>query len=567
MNRADRKGNHTMHSPSDPFSSTNGWWLPAADSKPDDGRYALEAALLRVKKPLYLVEKDGQLAVSHSGQAVIPSALDSAQPPPASHPLRAYAAPLPPEQLGSRLFRERHGLRYAYVMGAMANGITSVEMVTAAGNAGMIGFFGAAGLSLPAVEDAIDRIQSALGDRPYGFNLIHSPHEPDHEAAVVDLYLRRGVRCISASAYLRLTLPLVRYRVTGIHRDAAGRIICPNRVIAKVSRVEVARHFFAPPPEKLLLRLKETGAITDDEARLARHISMASDLTAEADSGGHTDNRQALTLLPIMINLRNEMMAQHAFQDPICVGLGGGIATPESAAAAFSMGAAYILTGTVNQACRESGSSDMVRQMLAEARQADVTMAPAADMFEMGVRVQVLKRGTMFALRARKLYDYFNRYTAWEEIPAADREMIERDYFQCDFETEWQQTCRFFAERDPRQIERAEKDPHHQLALVFRAYLGKSSKWANAGDAARQMDFQIWCGPAIGAFNQWVKGSFLEKPENRECVTVALNLLTGAAVALRANWIRLQNVTLPSGVDRYSPQPRAKLSAILEDDE
>jgi hypothetical protein len=81
------------------------------------------------------------------------------------------------------------------------------------------------------------------------------------------------------------------------------------------------------------------------------------------------------------------------------------------------------------------------------------------------------------------------------------------------------------------------------------------------------MDFQIWCGPAIGAFNQWVKGSFLEKPENRECVTVALNLLTGAAVALRANWIRLQNVTLPPGVDRYAPQPRAKLSAILEDDE
>jgi PfaD family protein len=205
--------------------------------------------------------------------------------------------------------------------------------------------------------------------------------------------------------------------------------------------------------------------------------------------------------------------------------------------------------------------------MLAEARQADVTMAPAADMFEMGVRVQVLKRGTMFALRARKLYDYFSRYAAWEDIPTADREMIERDYFKCDFETEWQQTCQFFSERDPRQIERAEKDSHHRLALVFRAYLGKSSKWANVGDAARQMDFQIWCGPAIGAFNQWVEGSFLENPENRECVAVALNLLTGAAVALRANWIRLQDVTLPAGVDCYSPQPRAKLSAILEDDE
>jgi PfaD family protein len=170
----------------------------------------------------------------------------------------------------------------------------------------------------------------------------------------------------------------------------------------------------------------------------------------------------------------------------------------------------------------------------------------------------------MFALRAQKLYDYYRRYDSWEQIPAADREMLERDYFQCSFETEWQQTRRFFTERDPKQIERAEKDAHHLLSLVFRAYLGKSSKWANAGEASRQMDFQIWCGPAIGAFNQWTQGSILEKPENRECVTVGLNLLLGAAVALRASWMRMQGVALPSGVDKYAPQPQAKLRAILE---
>jgi PfaD family protein len=338
-------------------------------------------------------------------------------------------------------------------------------------------------------------------------------------------------------------------------------------VIAKVSRVEVARQFFSPPPEKLLKRLVDQGDISVDEARLASNIPMASDLTAEADSGGHTDNRQALTLLPIMLNLRDEMMAKYRYDDPIGVGLGGGIATPESAAAAFGMGAAYILTGSVNQACRESGSSDMVRQMLAEAQQADVTMAPSADMFEMGVRVQVLKRGTMFALRAQKLYDYYRRFDAWEQIPAADRQVLERDFFKCDFETEWQQTRAFFTVRDPKQIERAEKDAHHKLALVFRAYLGKSSRWANAGDPTRQMDFQIWCGPAIGAFNQWVKGTFLEKPDKRECVTVALNLLMGAAIATRANWIRQQDVMLPAKVQNFTPQPRAKLIAFMDGDE
>ncbi len=554
-----------MSSPTNPFPSNIGSWLSPGESGPDENRYALEAALLQIQKALFIVAKDGRTAVSHSGQALLQGASPT-EPPQGSYPLQAYVPPLPPAELGSRLFRERYGLRYAYVMGAMANGITSVEMVTAAGKAGMIAFFGAAGMGLNAIEHAIDRIQSALGDRPYGFNLIHSPHEPDHEAAVVDLYLRRGIRCVSAAAYLRLTLPLVRYRINGIHRDADGRIVCPNRVIAKVSRVEVARQFFSPPPEKLLMRLQAQGDISEEEAQLARRIPMASDLTAEADSGGHTDNRQALTLLPIMLDLRDEMMAAHHYDEPIGVGLGGGIATPEAAAAAFGMGAAYILTGTVNQACRESGSSDRVRQMLAEAQQADVTMAPSADMFEMGVRVQVLKRGTMFALRAQKLYDYYRQYTSWEAIPAADRQTLERDFFQCAFETEWLQTRQFFEERDPRQIERAEQDPHHKLALVFRAYLGKSSKWANAGDPSRQMDYQVWCGPGIGAFNQWTRGSVLEKPENRDCVTVALNLLVGAAVSIRSKWLRFQGVVLPPELDKFAPQPRAKLEAMLADD-
>ena len=62
------------------------------------------------------------------------------------------------------------------------------------------------------------------------------------------------------------------------------------------------------------------------------------------------------------------------------------------------MGAAYILTGSVNQSSVEAGTSETVRHMLADAGQADVTMAPAADMFDIGVKIQVLKRGTMVPL-------------------------------------------------------------------------------------------------------------------------------------------------------------------------
>jgi trans-AT polyketide synthase/acyltransferase/oxidoreductase domain-containing protein len=265
--------------------------------------------------------------------------------------------------------------------------------------------------------------------------------------------------------------------------------------------------------------------------------------------------------LPTIIALRDELAEKYKYKRPLCVGLGGGIATPASAAAAFSMGAAYILTGSINQACVEAGTSEAVRQMLAEARQADVTMAPAADMFEMGVKVQVLKRGTMFPFRAAKLYDFYCRYDRLANIPEIQRKMLEKDFFQCSLKDEWENTKNFFVKNDPNQIIRAEKDPKHKMALVFRSYLGRSSNWAITGDLSRKIDYQIWCGPAIGAFNEWVKGSFLEKYENRETVTVAMNLLFGAAVATRSNWLRSQKIALPNNVGQISPM---KLSEILE---
>ena len=145
-----------------------------------------------------------------------------------------------PEALGDGSFRRDHGVRLAYLAGSMANGIGSVEIVEAMARAGMLGFFGAAGLSIGRIASAIDRLQASCGDLPHGFNLIHSPAEPRHETEVVELYLARGVRLVEASAYLDLTLPVVRFRTAGIHVGADGRVVAPNRIIAKVSRVEVA---------------------------------------------------------------------------------------------------------------------------------------------------------------------------------------------------------------------------------------------------------------------------------------------------------------------------------------
>lgn len=512
---------------------------------------AIAAIVAQPRETAYVVRDpaSGAIGVGLGGRL-------QAAPQQGAWPLIGSLPPLYPEWLGDRGFAQVHGTRFAYVGGAMANGIASTQMVIALARAGCLGFFGAAGLSIGRVAAAIDELQRALdGDRlPWGSNLIHSPSEPAHEEAVVDLYLSRGVRLVEASAYLRLTQAVVRYACSGLSRAADGSVLRHNRVIAKISRSEVARQFLQPAPQALLDKLLARGLLSAQEVELAAHIPLVEDLTCESDSGGHTDNRPLSALLPEIARLRTQIASERAYPCAIRIGAAGGLGTPAALAAAFALGADYVLTGSVNQACVEAGLGAAARALLAQADMADVAMAPAADMFEMGVNVQVLRRGTLFAARARKLYELYRSYPALDAIPAEDREKVESGMLRASFEQAWQSTRSFWLGRDPAQVERADRDPKHQMALVFRSYLGLASRWAIDGIDGRQSDYQIWCGPAMGAFNGWVKGSFLDELAARSVLQVALNLLEGAAVLTRAQQLRSYGLAVPASAFDYRPR-------------
>jgi trans-AT polyketide synthase/acyltransferase/oxidoreductase domain-containing protein len=529
------------------YASPRGWQGPAeALAFTGDG---IRACLMNLAEPCHLVRLNGRLAATNHGTAV--------DAPRDGIELLAAAPPISAERLGSAAFRAAHRVRYAYAAGAMANGIASEAMVIALGRQRLLSSFGAAGLVPTRVEAAIRQIQAALPQGPYAFNLIHSPSEESIERRGVELYLRYGVRTIEASAFLNLTPTVVRYRVAGLSTDPAGRIVIGHRVIAKVSRREVAEPFLRPAPPAILAQLVSAGEITPRQAELAARVPMCDDLTVEADSGGHTDNRPLVSLLPSLLLLRDQIQAELRYAQPVRIGAAGGIGTPDSAFGAFAMGADYVVTGSINQSCHESGASPHSRELLAQADVADVMMAPAADMFEMGVKVQVLKKGTLFAVRAQKLYDLYRAYDGIEALPAAERASIERQIFRRNLDEVWEGTRSYFAERDPEQVQRAEANPRRKMALVFRWYLGLSSRWSNAGEAGRELDYQIWCGPSMGAFNAWVRGTYLEPAAARSVTDVAEQLMFGAAYQARIMQLRLQGVPVPAQYARYMPQPFA----------
>ncbi|WP_216906949.1 PfaD family polyunsaturated fatty acid/polyketide biosynthesis protein [Nocardia noduli] len=501
------------------------------------------ALLLDLRRPCWII-RHGDRVVATADETVAAGAR-----------ILAAVGPLPPEQLGDSGFRAAHGVRTAYAAGAMANGIASPALVSAMSRAGYLASYGAAGVSPGIVDAALSRLAAELTDRPFACNLIHSPSEPALERAIVDSCLRHAVRCVEASAFMSLTREVVRYRAAGLTTDRDGRVVARNRLIAKVSRVEVADLFLRPAPAHLLRELVERGDLDPEQARLAERVPMADDITAEADSGGHTDRRPLTVLLPELIAARDRLARDLPSAAAVRIGAAGGIGTPAAAAAAFALGAAYVVTGSINQAAVEADQSETTKKLLATADFADCTMAPSSDMFELGVQVQVLRRGTMFAARAHRLYETYREYAGVDALPDALRTELETTILRRPLEAVWQDCVTFFTDRDPAQLVGAAEDPKRRMALIFRWYLGLSSGWSIRGEAERAADYQIWCGPAMGAFNSWTAGTYLASPNNRTVADIADQMITGAAYLTRIAQLRTAGVRLPADIARFAPRP------------
>ena len=61
----------------------------------------------------------------------------------------------------------------------------------------------------------------------------------------------------------------------------------------------------------------------------------------------------------------------------------------------------------------------------------------------------------------------------------------------------------------------------------------------------------------MGAFNDWVRGSYLENPENRKAVDVAEQIMRGAAYLYRLQALKLFGVDVDPLLRKVEVQPLA----------
>ena len=92
---------------------------------------------------------------------------------------------------------------------------------------------------------------------------------------------------------------------------------------------------------------------------------------------------------------------------------------------------------------------------------------------------------------------------------------------------------------------------------------GQTSHWATSGEAMRRIDFQVQCGPSMGAFNEWAKGTILEKAPERTVSLVSMNLLHGASYLSRMRNLAFQGVDISSELSVAKPMSAEELKALI----
>jgi hypothetical protein len=63
----------------------------------------------------------------------------------------------------------------------------------------------------------------------------------------------------------------------------------------------------------------------------------------------------------------------------------------------------------------------------------------------------------------------------------------------------------------------------------------------------------------MGAFNDWVKGTYLEHYENRKVADVALQIMEGAAYLYRIQSLRMQGVDFPKELEKVAVLEHSQL--------
>ncbi len=431
--------------------------------------------------------------------------------------------------LGSKQFLIDYAVKHPYIAGSMCHGISSAKLVTKMARAGFLAFLGSHGLPLNKIEQLIITTKKGLPTHVnFGINIDYFTGGSHKKMTVIDLCIDHKVSVIEVSNYDQVGLELVKYRANGLSMDN-GKLSINNKILIKTAASRTAELFMQPAPQHLLDKLLQEKSITDQQYKMCQKVPMADDVCVLGDGAWVNDQAVTMIKLPEIIRLRQQISQKQAdmFKNAgqVRIGSSGGMGTPESIALVFALGADFIVTGSINQCTVEAEISDHVKQILQNISTDDTTYIPSGELFESGTKSQIVNKGSYFSARAQKLYDLYRMYQRLEDIDQKTKKQMEQHFFQRDCESVIEE---IIANAEPQETNEINNNEKFKMLKVFQWYFNHSKQLAIKGHQKEQKNYQIYCGPAMGAFNQWAQGGPFEKWQNRNVDKIAEYLMDAA---------------------------------------
>lgn len=415
-------------------------------------------------------------------------------------------------------FCKRYGLFYPYVAGSMGNGISAANLVVRMAQKHLLAFIGTNGSFYDTIASTVREVRNALTKKQlFGIGLCPG----EKEKKLIELCLAEEIPVIECASYINVSKELVYYKIKGMKKLENGEVFFQNRILVKLSRPEVLRNFISPVPTRLIEELYAEGRITMHEAQLIKNHPTADDVCILTDPAGQTEQYSMISALPTMLEIRDEFKKKYDYSEYIHIGTGGEIGTPKAIAAAFLLGAEFVLTGSINQCTVEAQTSELVKDMLQKVEIQDTNIVMANDFSGLSIKANVLRKGTLYCARANKLYELYRTYNRLEEISPQEREHIENNYFKTSF-------SEILGEMEDDNDTKTITSNKAQLMKVLRWYEKNACKWAIEGNKENKVNFLIYTSRSIGAFNNWVKWTELESWRNRHVDEIAIKLMKDA---------------------------------------
>jgi NAD(P)H-dependent flavin oxidoreductase YrpB (nitropropane dioxygenase family) len=252
------------------------------------------------------------------------------------------------------------------------------DVVAEASKAGAFGVLGAVGFTPEQFARELDRLDEAVGDRPYGVDVVIPAHdvpgaEKDPETLRQELFNsippehRQFAKKVLADSGVPELPEGVKHEGEYLLRSTAATARRHVEIALQHPNVKLIANALGAPPPDLVQQIKASGRLVaglcGDALQAKKHSEQGVDIIVAqgSEGGGHTGEIGSLVLWPEVIELVH----------PTPVLAAGGIGNGRQIAGAIGMGAEGVWTGSLWLTTIESDLTDVQKELLLAARSKD----------------------------------------------------------------------------------------------------------------------------------------------------------------------------------------------------